>query len=645
MDITPIYELRERLRAAMIAGTNLLPEDFRLKRAVEAFAPLEQAAPVFAKIGQLSRSLLEPGQTDPAGLLLDAITLVDAVLCTQGAVAADGGNDLERLGGPGKADLVVNAPYSVLNALTEALTSSGSGHFAYVSETHQEHPELFRDYRVKAALVRALGASYGELAGLAEVWLKEDRDPSLLPLLKKGFDPEGKREMVRRVWVMEAVAPREATPFFTEQLENAKKEVRQALIYSLRNLPENEELLWDLEKTEKGNNKKAVYYALADMDSAGAERFFAEMCAAKPQEAMQYLLYSRTAWAARLVAAKLEEQLRPFEDDRDHHIDDGQADLLRATVQAALGKTGPEMERALRFAVIMAGRLDYPFENPKKPWELDTRYARRRIGTGRFRHYLAEIMHRTLIRTGDAGMGRFAAQIYEERARYKEDREAYFPVAAMGRLIADEDCGAWLSRQLLGLAQPKDLYPELAWAWGGVSWDAGRGTVVCRDTDMGPFDNRQTEYVHDILQDMTGKIADILMQCGDMELDKLLIGFSGPENKAYRAKLEDYYYKRALSVDDNRIYLWRLKEMGCTRCEGLMVRLLEKSPELVWDVGGYIEAYLPGDNEARYRETQAVCDLVRQGKIRLKKIAGRDNRERLFEYLEELKARVGQQSV
>ena len=33
MDTTPIYELRERLRAAGIAGTNLLTEDFRLKRA------------------------------------------------------------------------------------------------------------------------------------------------------------------------------------------------------------------------------------------------------------------------------------------------------------------------------------------------------------------------------------------------------------------------------------------------------------------------------------------------------------------------------------------------------------------------------------------------------------------------------------
>ena len=60
MDTTPIYELRARLRAAGIAGTSLLSEDFRLKRAYEAFKPLEAASPVFAKLGQLTTQLLAP---------------------------------------------------------------------------------------------------------------------------------------------------------------------------------------------------------------------------------------------------------------------------------------------------------------------------------------------------------------------------------------------------------------------------------------------------------------------------------------------------------------------------------------------------------------------------------------------------------
>ena len=49
MNITPLYNLRLRLKNAMVQGTNLLSEDFRLKRAIEEFSPLMKAAPVFAK--------------------------------------------------------------------------------------------------------------------------------------------------------------------------------------------------------------------------------------------------------------------------------------------------------------------------------------------------------------------------------------------------------------------------------------------------------------------------------------------------------------------------------------------------------------------------------------------------------------------
>ena len=49
MDLTPLYELRERLRAGAIAGAALATEDFRLSRALEGLAPLEKASPVFAK--------------------------------------------------------------------------------------------------------------------------------------------------------------------------------------------------------------------------------------------------------------------------------------------------------------------------------------------------------------------------------------------------------------------------------------------------------------------------------------------------------------------------------------------------------------------------------------------------------------------
>ena len=134
MDITPIYELRTRLRAAAIAGTNLLSEDFRLKRAVEAIQPLEAASPVFAKIGALARELLSPEQADKEGTLLDAITLVDALLCTQGEVTVTG--EVQPLMIENRGNAVSNAPYSEVKALLDALLNSGGGRYSYLTEMH-----------------------------------------------------------------------------------------------------------------------------------------------------------------------------------------------------------------------------------------------------------------------------------------------------------------------------------------------------------------------------------------------------------------------------------------------------------------------------------------------------------------------------
>ena len=50
MDMKPLYDVKERLEHAAIAGTGLLGEDFRLRRSAEAMAPLAAASPVFAKI-------------------------------------------------------------------------------------------------------------------------------------------------------------------------------------------------------------------------------------------------------------------------------------------------------------------------------------------------------------------------------------------------------------------------------------------------------------------------------------------------------------------------------------------------------------------------------------------------------------------
>ncbi len=84
MDLQALYDLKERLEHTAIAGTGLLQEDFRLKRAVEALSPLAAASPVFGKIASAAQELLSAPAEGRGARLLDVLALVDAVAYTRG---------------------------------------------------------------------------------------------------------------------------------------------------------------------------------------------------------------------------------------------------------------------------------------------------------------------------------------------------------------------------------------------------------------------------------------------------------------------------------------------------------------------------------------------------------------------------------
>ena len=59
MGIAILNELQNRLYTLAIAGTNLLAEDFRLKKTAEQFHAVAASSPVLSKIDKLVQQLLE----------------------------------------------------------------------------------------------------------------------------------------------------------------------------------------------------------------------------------------------------------------------------------------------------------------------------------------------------------------------------------------------------------------------------------------------------------------------------------------------------------------------------------------------------------------------------------------------------------
>ena len=306
MNLRPLYDVKERLEQAAIAGVGLLAEDFRLSRAAEQLKPLAGASPVFGKIDAGLTQLLSAPAGERSGLLLDVLALVDAVAYTQGQTGATG--DLVPL--PAGSGQYQELSYSQLSPLLTALTTTGGGRMELVKSAWEDHPEFFSDYRILPAVVDGLGDSYGELAELNAGILK-GIGPAALPLLKTGFDPAGNRAMARRVEVISALEGAAATPWLRELLPQSKKDVRAAVLTALGEDGENVPLLLELARTERGANRDAILRALARQDGEAVRAFWGKELEAH-SDSVKFLEPSNTDWAVELVTDGLRRRLEKY---------------------------------------------------------------------------------------------------------------------------------------------------------------------------------------------------------------------------------------------------------------------------------------------------------------------------------------------
>lgn len=638
MDTEPIYELRERLRAAAMAGTNLLSEDFRLKRAYEAFKPLEAASPVFAKVGQLTVQLLSPDCQNPQGALLDTITLVDAVICTLGAVDVKG--EVESAGiistERNTGSLIVNAPYSMLKELLEALTTSGSGHYGYVCDTYENHPELFQDYRVKYTLVQALGASYAELADKVEQWLKEDNDKSILPLMYKDFDPKGKKEMVRRVRVISALAGAEANDFYIRMLEEAQKDVRQELIFALRYEPENISLLFDMVKKEKGKNKETVFRVLANMEDEQAAVYFKEAAKKKPESVIKYLTDAAASWAAEVIEEICDnafEKFDAFGNAQDSEQESNtMASLLYDIVRAIFGKGGVCICRCYRKLLERKEKINGFLANWRKhkqpldqwTWQYDVlwndlRY-RNKPEMKNIEGGLGMILQQSLVVNPDPDLQALAMELYESEKK----SDIYFLSAAVtAKLSNDEDCVEWLERQvtdkvLMVSKFSKGRMEMVREAAAYIRWDRKKGDYRFYGSYCSSFQPEVLSFERPAQLSHAEEIIEWFKSHAAKETDGILSRWIPLNDEKMCKKMGEYFYKRALVTADNSEYLGYMKKVGWKDCKGLGVKFVKNHPKDInsWRTYDFLRN-MPGGEEAYLEEVKEICNMVDRGEIKV----------------------------
>lgn len=336
MNLQSLYDLKERLEYAAIAGTGLMQEDFRLHRAVEALALLASVNPVFGKISAAAKALLSAPQEERSLRLLDVLSLVDAVVYTQGVSNISG----EMVPAEPGMGTYVEVSYGELQPLLTALSGSGSGRTSLVQKYYAEHPDYFSDFRVLPHAVKALGDNYGELAEFIVTILMK-QGTTIIPLLKTGFDPAGKMEMTRRVRLIAKLAGESENDWFVGILPDCKKDVREAVIQALSLSQDNGQLLLDLCQSERGKLKEAALRSLAMMEDPACVDFLRKEIQ-KKSENVGFLKGVDSVIAADFAADVMQKKLEVFLEDNEVY-DQTELEALIKLTGVIAGKYSPRI--------------------------------------------------------------------------------------------------------------------------------------------------------------------------------------------------------------------------------------------------------------------------------------------------------------
>lgn len=406
-----LYELKERLETAAIAGSAWIEEDFRLKKAVEQIEPLANSVPVLKRIVQMVKKIQTPGCEVREELLLEGIALLNAVLITQGVCQVDG--DLEEIEASGTGKFL-DMTYCEMHPILCALKETGGGRHRILEEAYRDHPQFFGDYRIKSAMVQDLGDSYSEIAQMLKEWLIAEKDLSTVGLLKQDFWKAGKKGMAARIEVMEKIAGASENDFYRAVYPEAPKEVKEPLIHALEHDPGNDEFLIEIARTEKGILRELAYEALARCGSEKACQFLTPLVQKKGDQIIQCLSCGDAAWISDLVAEQFEHLFDKicsgaFLDAKEEEKQKA-AMQMELLLQASVGKTSEKMQRVYRRAMEM------PEDTAREFCKMfQTRRAIMSEKAGTIRQIFANLLTETILfaTSNEEEMGKLAEEFHE----------------------------------------------------------------------------------------------------------------------------------------------------------------------------------------------------------------------------------------
>jgi hypothetical protein len=356
MSIPVLVQVYDEMRRLAIAGSAVAPGDFRLKKLI---APLEKSgekAPVFAKVAQAVRAVVDSNDKTASTALLELTTLVNAILYTQGATAIAGEfNPLEA------RDLgqTTQAGARTLKPLLEALSSTGSGRLELVRDAFDRG--TFMDLRLIKPALGAIDDPYPEIREFICERVLPLYGNAVLPELRAKLDIKGRGGHLSRLKLMQRLDPQGSRDVIQQTLNEGSKEMRVVAVECLGT--GDDDLVYLLEQT-RSKAKDVGAAALRALLRAGAKS--ADVVAALKKAiagADLHLIASRVKECSlpeirNYALAQAEQQLAEVLKLKDKKLQGPAVDRLQQLVSSLDERSDPKAEAFLMRCLEHADALD-----------------------------------------------------------------------------------------------------------------------------------------------------------------------------------------------------------------------------------------------------------------------------------------------
>lgn len=299
MNTAPFYELHDRLYDCASAGCASIPEDFRLKRAVEGMAPLAEANKTFARLRDMcARLFTEP---EPALLLADCIALADALAVAQGHYT----NAEESRPGTLEYDVEYNmeAGWRSVKSLWAAILTKSQ----HLKKLDPDEYALLGDPRILEMFISASGEKGENISAFAETMCAA-YGTSIVPLLKGSIDMSDEKASGVQVDYIANTAGSAENDWYLSLAENeeAPQNVRIKAIQALGRDSANAPRLLDFCRTEKGRVKTAALLETARLNPPGFDDILTKLTAKYKDSYLPILCTSTSDVAVDFIRSRLD---------------------------------------------------------------------------------------------------------------------------------------------------------------------------------------------------------------------------------------------------------------------------------------------------------------------------------------------------